>query len=326
MSIIKFECAKNILDKFIELLDRYDITPAIGSEIEGELLSPFQLLEATCDLDSISFSPNLLADAAGIYDLAAKLLAVETQQEFKKFIPHLELFKVKSEFASVVQSKSASILDDTNRKIIELYLGSLAVHFGHNIRLDHPTNSKGDNPDIIFDIEPTCGYPPSTWAFAIKTTSSTSGQTIFENIQKAANQIDAASCPANHGMVIINLKNSLRHEDLWNCKFTSLEDAKKALQSQVNGLIVATEKDRSTSDWELLFSKRTSPIVLYLALAVVRLAPSGELELPTILRVCAAANPLSRADPLAVSIACQLNHWMQSISQGRPGEFGQMPA
>ncbi|MEN6542177.1 hypothetical protein [Parvibaculum sp.] len=34
----------------------------------------------------------------------------------------------------------------------ELYVACLAMTFGSNIALDHPVNSKGDNPDVMLDF------------------------------------------------------------------------------------------------------------------------------------------------------------------------------
>jgi len=87
-------------------------------------------------------------------------------------------------------------------------MGSLAVHFAFDVQLDHPVNSKGDNPDLMFEVRPE-GHSPSRWALAIKSLSSRNGQTIYENIQKAARQIDAPACSASRGLVVINLTNSL---------------------------------------------------------------------------------------------------------------------
>lgn len=151
MSFTKFEDAEGIVNRFITLLNQHGISPAVGSRIESEFLSPLQLLESTRNAGKLADSPELLADAGGMYDLAAKILAVETQPEFQSFIPHLKLFEEGAKFATAVQPKNGDIRDDVNRKLAELYLGSLAVHFAFNVQLDHPVNSKGDNPDVLFE-------------------------------------------------------------------------------------------------------------------------------------------------------------------------------
>lgn len=325
MSFTSFEDAEKIVDRFIGLLHTLCISPVIGSKIESEFLSPLQLLESIRNLGNLVNCPELLADAGGMYDLAAKLLAIETQPEFKSFIPHLKLFEAGAEFSTAVQPKNGDIRDDVNRKLAELYLGSLAVHFAFNVQLDHPVSSKGDNPDVMFEVRPD-ELPPSLWALAIKTVSSRAGQTIFENIQKAAKQIDAAACLAHRGMVVINLKSSLQHDQLWRCTYTSLADAKAALQAQIDTLIAVTETDRPSSDWEPLFANRTAPLVFYFAQAVVRLRLPEGREVPTILKMAKLGNPLGRQDQIAEFIAHQLNEGMQNILRGIPGAPGQAPA
>lgn len=325
MSFTKFEDADEVVSRFIALLHANGITPAIGSNLENEFLSPLELLESTRNAGGLVGSPELIAEAGGMYDLAAKLLAIETQPEFRTFLPHLRLFEAGAEFASAVQPKTADVRDDVNRKLTELYLGALAVHFAFDVQLDHPVKSKGDNPDVMFEVRPD-GFPPSTWALAIKTVSTKSGQTIFDNIAKAARQIDAPACLADRGMVVINLKNSLQNDQLWKNPFGSLAESREALQAQVDALIHAAEADRPLTDWMPVFERRTSPLVLYFAQTVVRLRLQNGSEIPTILKIAKVANPLSRQDPIAAHIAVQLNHWMQKILRGIPGADQQFPS
>jgi hypothetical protein len=325
MSFTSFEDADDIVDRFINLLHSLGIHPAVGSKIENEFLSPLQLLESTRNLGALAANPELLADAGGMYDFAAKLLAVETQPEFKSFVPHLKLFEAGAAFATAVQPKNGDIRDDVNRKLAELYLGALAIHFAFDVELDHPVKSKGDNPDVMFKVEPD-GLPASRWALAIKTVSTRAGQTIFVNIQKAAKQIDATACPADRGMVVINLKNSLQHDQLWKGIYASLDAAQAALGRQMDELIAAVETGRPASDWEPLFAHRAAPLVFYFAQAVIRLRLPDGKDVPTILKMAKLATPLGRQDPVAQTIALQLNEGMQTILRGIPGAPGQVPA
>lgn len=203
--------------------------------------------------------------------------------------------------------------------------GALVIHFAFDVELDHPVKSKGDNPDVMFSVEPD-GIPVSRWALAIKTVSSRAGQTIFENIQKAAKQIDSAACPADRGMVVINLKNSLQHDQLWGTTYTSLDLAKTALGMQMDELIAMVENGRPASDWEPLFAHRAAPLVFYFVQAVVRLRLLDGREVPTILKMAKLGNPLDQQDPVAQSIAFQINEGMQTILRGIPGALGRMPA
>ena len=136
MSFTSFEDAEQIVDRFITLLHSLGVNPAVGSKIEGELLSPLQLLESTRNLGVLADNPELLADAGGMYDFAAKLLAVATQPEFPSFVPHLRLFEAGEQFATAIQPKQGDARDDVNRKLAELYLGALAIHFAFDVDLD----------------------------------------------------------------------------------------------------------------------------------------------------------------------------------------------
>ncbi|HOZ05337.1 MAG TPA: hypothetical protein PLS60_08105, partial [Arenimonas sp.] len=197
--------------------------------------------------------------------------------------------------------------------------------FGHKVELDDPVRSKGNNPDVMFEIEAE-DQPTSRWALAIKTVSTTSGQTLFENIQKAAKQIDAEACPADRGIVVINLKNSIQHKLLWDITYTSLEEADAALRTRMRALIDSSETDRLLSDWEAVFAKRTSPLVFFYCQAVVRLRPPGGQDVAMILKVAEVFNPLGREDDMAKHIAYYLNHFMQVILDGVPGAPGQAPS
>lgn len=326
MSYTSFADADSIVSRFIDLLHRHGITPAIGLTIENEFLSPLQLLESTRNLGRLVDDPQLLADAGGMYDLAAKVLAAEALPEFSSFLPHLKLFAAGEIFASTVQPKTADARDHTNRKLTELYLGALAAHVGVNVALDDPSSSTGDNPDVMFKVQTTDNRPFPLWALAIKTVHTDKGQTLFENIKKAAKQIDAPICLANRGIVVINLKNSINHHALWQTTYTSLSDARAALEAQMDSRIEACQESRDESDWDAVFIGRTSPLVMFLAHAVMRLRLPHGVEVPTILKICKMVSPLRRQDNEAYWIADWLNHYMQSILRGLPGTPSQEPS
>ena len=188
MTLVPFHEADDVGDRFLALLCRLGIEPPLGSDLEEELLSLTQLMEVA-KRPSLAQGPNaidILRAAAGLLDLAAKLLSVETLPEFENFVPHLQLIaKRKVRAASLAQNVASGPDDDTARKMAELYMACLAAHVGTDVHLDSPTNSKGDNPDVIFTIEP-CQLvtQPQQWALAIKTIFSRHGQTIFEHIEE----------------------------------------------------------------------------------------------------------------------------------------------
>ena len=245
MTYVTFYEANDIGDRFLTLLHNRGIHPPPYSKVEDELLSLTQLIEVMKN-PSLAKGPNevsVLREAAGLHDLAAKVLSVECLPEFDTFVPHLQLIaKHGVRAASITQIKASSIQDDTARKMAELYMGCLAAHVGTEVELDSPTNAKGDNPDVIFKVEPC--HPvnhPQHWALAIKTISSHVGQTIFERIEGGAHQIDDQKCNADRGMVVINAKNALDHDKLWYSNYTDLPSAIEALSTQLKHLAVISQ-------------------------------------------------------------------------------------
>lgn len=321
MSFVPFADAEVIGDRFLALLDAHGIQPPTGSRIEDELLSLTQLMEVTRNPNVVPVSarPAVFRAAAGVHDLAAKLLSVEPIAEFAEFLPHLKLISQgKIPTATLGQNAVSPQSDDTSRKIAELYLACLAAHAGTNVRLDSPTNAKGNNPDIIFRLEPNSG-PARDWAIAIKTISSTSGQTIFERIKEGAAQVDASACPADVGIVVINTKSALDHLALWNAVFPTLDAAGAALVAQVKALTEAADKDRPCEEWEAVFAGKVLRPVLFLAQTLVRISTSPGRETPTALKMLIAHNPCGQPDPEAHALAVFLNELMHKVLLGTPG-------
>ena len=254
MTFVPFHEADDIGDRFLALLSELDIQPPSGSALEGELLSLTQLMEVM-KRPSLAQGPKAVAvlrAAAGLHDLAAKVLSVEKLTDFETFVPHLRLIAEKKvRVASITQNVDSGPYDDTARKMAELYMGCLAAHVGTEVNLDSPTKAKGDNPDVIFKIEP-CQLTnlPQHWALAIKTISSQNGQTIFERIEEGAKQIDDQRCRAERGMVVINAKNALDHDKLWNSNYPNLRRAIEALSKQLSCLASSAAVDRPQTEWD----------------------------------------------------------------------------
>ncbi len=90
-SLVSFAAANEIGDRFLDLLSRLGIAPATGSRIEDELLSLTQLIEVTKNpgIAAESNTVGNLRTAAGIHDLAAKVLSIDGLDESPKLEPHL---------------------------------------------------------------------------------------------------------------------------------------------------------------------------------------------------------------------------------------------
>ena len=270
---------------------------------------------------------DILRSAAGLHDLAAKVLTVEPLTEFSTFLPHLRLIgETKVQVASLAQNAASGPHDDTARKFAELYIGSLAAHVGTDVALDSPTNAKGDNPDVMFTLQ-ECGQakPAQRWALAIKTISSKQGQTIFERIKEGAEQINVPKCKADRGMVVINAKSALDHDALWNAQFADLQSAIAALDGQLQWLIDQAAKDRPQIEWDALFEHRVVRPILFFGQSLVGLPTDAGTRTPTSLKMLKAYGANGSLDPVGRELAHQLNHWMQAILLGIPGGFGYFP-
>jgi hypothetical protein len=330
MTLVQFQAADNIGDRFLSLLHEAGIQPPVGSSLEDELLSLTQLIAVMKNPSLVSGAEHqvdILRSAAGFHDLAAKVLTVAPLPDFATFVQHLRLIgETKIRPASLSQNATSGPQDDTARKIAELYIGCLAAHVGTDVVLDSPTNAKGDNPDVMFTVrECDTAKPPQRWALAIKTISSKQGQTIFERIKEGAGQIDDPKCAAERGMVIINAKSALNHDALWNTTFTDLESAQKALGDQLDQLIDAADRDRPQHEWDDLFTRKVVRPVLFLGQSLVRLPTPAGPHTPTALKMLKAYGAHGPLDPVGHRLAHDMNHWMQVILFGIPGGAGYLP-
>ncbi|MGY3591456.1 hypothetical protein ACVIGB_008965 [Bradyrhizobium sp. USDA 4341] len=323
---VPFPHANAVGDRFLELLHKHGIEPPTGSAVEDELLSPTHLLEIF-KKPALAAGVNeekVLRNAAGIYDLAAKVLTVEPLQEFEQFVPHLKLItKAKVRVASLGQNASSEYDDDTARKIAELYVGCLVAHLGTQVSLDHPENSKGDNPDVMFTLTDANGET-QRWALAIKSISTLSGQTIFERIADGVRQIEDPKCQADRGLVVINAKSAIDHQALWSRDFKDLREAQSGLAAELIKIIAAASKDRSQGEWDQLFTGKTVRPIIFMAQTIVRL-PTPVGILPTPMGMMLSDGAWGPIDSDGEFIAHQMNVFMQTIRLGEPGSIGQMP-
>jgi hypothetical protein len=296
--------------------------------LEDELLSLTQLIEVMKSPNTVASRTDqieILRSAAGLHDLAAKVLSVEPLSDFGTFLPHLTLIgsrKVKT--ASIAQNAASGPDDDTARKFAELYVGCLAAHVGTDVALDSPTNAKGDNPDVMFSLEPT-DAPKQRWAIAIKTISSRHGQTIFERIAEGVAQIDHPRCVADRGLVLINAKSALDHDALWAADFPDLPSARTALLTQLQQLIDNAGRDRPQAEWDALFSGKVDRPVLFMGQSLVRVPTPASPQTPTALKALIAFGANGVVNPIARGLAIALNEYMQRIVFGIPGGPNRQP-
>jgi hypothetical protein len=327
MTFVPFCQAEAVGDRFLALLSRLHIKPPSRSSVEHELLSLTDLVEVMRDPNRATGSnqAEVLRQAAGLHDLAAKVLSAEGLLEFETFKPHLKLLGENAEsFSTLIQNARAALPNDTNRKLTELYIASLAIHLANSIELDSPNAAKGNNPDILFSYvgDPCKGR---RWALAIKSVSGESGQTYFERIQEAARQIDAAVCPADIGMVVINLKDTLDHDALWRTPFPDLQSATKALCQEIQERMNKVEAERPQTEWDALFEGKVVRPILFMAHTLVRITAPGGLKIPTALKAMVAFGAKGAPHPVGYEITVGLNDIMQRVLAGAPGSPGRLP-
>jgi len=289
-SLLPFQYADSIGDRFLALLHKQGINPPTGTNLEDELLSLTQLIEVMKNPSLVSRADqiDILRSAAGIHDLAAKMLTVEPLPDFP--------------------------------------IGSIAAHIGTDVSLDSPTSAKGDNPDVMFTHQES-DQVATRWAFAIKTIESQHGRTIFERIAHAAKQIDSPKCLADRGMVVINAKSALDHNALWDTAFPDLGSAMNALKQQLTTLINKASENRPLAEWDELFQKKVARPILFLGQSLVRLPTPAGAQTPTPLKMLFADGVNGALDNVGKWMAYTMNHLMQTILHGIPGneQTGQMP-
>jgi hypothetical protein len=339
MPLVPFTQADLVSTRFLDLLGRLKIDPLPEANMDDALLSVSQLLEITKNpaLVQGQDAVDILRMAAGMHDLAAKVLATEPIAEFKKFVPHLELIGTaklprhlvgKNVPASIIaQNVQARHSDDTARKIAELYIGCLVAHIAHDVELDHPLAAKGDNPDIMFTLKQNA-HAEERWASAIKTISSRQGQTIFERIKEGVDQIDHPACRADRGLVVINAKDALDHHALWDppAPFVNLEAACEALKAQLVLLTANAEERRPQAEWDALFRGKCVRPILFLGQTLVKLPTPAGVSTPTALKLLMQYGANGMVDPVASALARGLNSYMQTILLGIPGSASQQPS
>jgi hypothetical protein len=315
MSFVPYQDAKDIGARFLAVLSVRGITPPAGSAVEAEMLSLVELLEIWSDPARIRQTHEnalIIRQAAGAHDLAAKVLSSEKLPEFRSFEKHLKMIAEAKEFTTVTQNAVADGRDDISRKMAELYVGCLAIHCGTQVVLDDPQHAKGDNPDVMLS------YEGQSWAIAIKTlVSDRHGQTIFDNIRRAAQQIDASA--AEKGLIVINAKNVIDHDKLWNPPrpFASVGESVEVLRAELRRLADLARKERPESDWDEVFSGKAVPPVTFMGQSVAYLPLGGAFRAPTPLKAMVSFGA-DRNDK-AMELAGCLNHWMQLLLHGLPG-------
>jgi hypothetical protein len=131
----------------------------------------------------------LFRRAGGLIEFMKLFLRAHTLGRGRPFVPHLELLNKGhiSQSEPVLAHLAPPDVYDASNKLFELFFGLLCVPLSTDVELDHPTASKGNNPDILSTID------GRRWGFACKVLSGLSVITMFENIEKGVDQIEKSA-------------------------------------------------------------------------------------------------------------------------------------
>lgn len=205
--IFPFETSERLIYEFEQLLKKNGLVIQTNTDLER---ISFAILETNAkhkkeiihnDQTDIR---EVFSDVAGLVDFVSQIVKHQSHKDFLKLVPHLQLLNTSS--TSVLTTKSR-VTDDGNNKLFELYIALLCMGFSDNVDLDDPKNSKGDNPDIIFD------YKGEKWAIACKAMHSDKEKTLYDTLVKGTDQINRST--ATKGIVAVNLKNIIDHNEIW---------------------------------------------------------------------------------------------------------------
>lgn len=307
MADVPFEVAAKRVDEFIHLLEDIGLPIKVGSETESDALAASEIVDVWHGRRLPPDDPRRLVRAAlGFVDLAGKVMSVADTSDFDKLRPHLAMVGQ----GSIIQNTTSSVLDEVSNKMIELYVACLAIKAGFSdVELDHPIRASGDNPDVMFD------FRGKRWAIALKTLHSTQPQTVFDNVTKAADQIEASSAEA--GLVMLNVKNVLEHDVLWPGIAQTEQAGRDALVGQLSAVAHLLD-DIPSATWKAVFGpdrKAQLPILLvgHTAFDAIPEAGSSTSRFMPLKAMMPYLNP--EGDPSgAMKLAEALNHEMQQFA------------
>ncbi|MFG6500117.1 hypothetical protein [Sulfitobacter sp. 1A15106] len=259
--LVPFKNAMETVDAFEELLASKNISIPKHPESGADTLSLYRILQRIKSGEPTPHEDRRQESTAGaaIHDLAAKVLKVQKHPDFEMLIPHLE--KLADGAVHLTQQRQYESADTYN-KLIELYWACLLMANDLRIRLDHPTHSAGDNPDVISVQE------DKSRAYAFKTIQSHHTQSLLEHLKKGIEQIER--CDADEGIVVFNLTPYILDADPWPAEGTYYQDWRVVwtiCRSMISGMIEQLIADNGQAEIDKIFAgKKTVGSILCLAI------------------------------------------------------------
>ncbi|TGL73140.1 hypothetical protein [Leptospira kmetyi] len=267
----KFE--EDLLNLEKTLLEDFNIIVPNGSELESIILESIKFSDN--EKNAMYYAKNedfrqAYSNIIGLHDIYTKIFDVKTHDNYKDLKGHLNLLLN----SSVPQNKKSLVTDSGSNKIFELYIALSCMKMSKKILLDNPQNSQGDNPDIIFE------FKDKKYGIACKALHSDKHQTLYNNLEKALDQIEKSS--SEIGLVIISLKNLIKHEEYWPIinpaeykkgeilqlgAYKNFTDARNKLISYGNSYIASINNPQEIDNLLKIFSASTKvPPEFYLFL------------------------------------------------------------
>lgn len=288
MTLVSAQMAAKRAERLLEIFGEIGAAPVPFKGVMGGALSLWEIIRNLATPGDLSDSKVVerYVTGAGIHDLAAKITAVwdKCVKARRQLEPHLTLLAQTHYVGQNTENARWVVIDGEARdqqsadKVIELYWACLCLLAKMSVELDHPyESSRGTNPDVI-----ATAPNGSVWAFALKTLSRVAPENTAKNLANliygAAEQILCARC--DKGVVVVNMKNVLNHEDLRLREFANWQSARDALEAQVDAI---RERFWESEAERLLpiFEKRSAvaPIAILVAHATVLCYPEGSSEL-----------------------------------------------
>ncbi len=206
--LTSFQEARDYIHDFEQILGGWNIEILTGSELENVCLLIQDMEDRRQRKSNIEPMEDIrpsFRKACGLIDFVRTFVETNSELELKDFIPHIQLLNN----AKTAGAQNVRVLsDDSSNKVFELYVALVCMGIGTNVELAPPNDVKGENPDILVDIN------GRKWGFACKVMNGgPNSLTLFERWEEAAKQIQKS--PADIGCTFFNLRNWIDHDIVW---------------------------------------------------------------------------------------------------------------
>jgi len=145
----------------------------------------------------------------GLIDIMSRTIKAYQQGRIEQFKAHLALLP-DCEFAQNIEFRGGwgqAVAEDKTNKVFELLLGLACGQVGSDLIMDPPNVVASKNPDILVTIG------GRRWGFPCKVVYGANPRSFLDNVIKGVDQIEKS--PADTGIVVVNLKNAIQHDDFW---------------------------------------------------------------------------------------------------------------